>query len=118
MPVDFMRDPAPIPQFDAEQPITKLLHLIWTSRPDLQAAFDVSTPDGQAAFRSWAAEGVKREYGVDARWLPAETLEGTGGHAEADRPRLLGKLKALFQAAEAPTPLRAGGPAGFPPARE
>ena len=104
MPVDLMRDPAPIPQFDLEQPITKLLHLIWTSRPDLQAAFDISKPDGQAAFRSWAGEGVKREYGVDARSLPTDKLERTDGHAEADRPGLLEKLKGFFQRAEAPTP--------------
>lgn len=104
MPVDFIRDAAPITQFDREQPITKLLHLIWTSRPDLQGAFDISTREGQAAFHDWAAEGVKREYGVDP-WAPStDTLERSEDQPVVDRPGLLRRLKALFGEAEAMAP--------------
>jgi glycosyltransferase involved in cell wall biosynthesis len=95
MAIDFMRDPAPIPQFDAEQPITKLLHLIWTSRPDLQAAFDLSTREGHDAFRSWAREGVKREYGVDPSSFGDAASDGAQESARA-KPGLLSGLKALF----------------------
>jgi hypothetical protein len=95
MAIDFMRDPAPIPQFDAEQPITKLLHLIWTSRPDLQAAFDLSTREGHDAFRSWAREGVRREYGVDPSSFGDAASDGAQESARAE-PGLLSSLKALF----------------------
>jgi len=108
MAIDFMRDPAPITQFDADQPITNLLHLIWTSRPDLQATFDLSTEAGQAGFRGWASEGVKREYGVDPRSLTEAISNGTAGPVTT-QPALLRKLKALFRSRG-----RADGPSGAP----
>ena len=88
-----MRDPAGISQYDPARPITKLLHLIWTCRPDLQAVFDISTAEGQAGFKSWAAEGVKREYGVDAF---SEEGIGTQPEPPTDNRRVFAGLKSLF----------------------
>jgi glycosyltransferase involved in cell wall biosynthesis len=101
MAVDFMRDPAGITQFDAAQPITKLLHLIWTSRPDLQSVFDIATPEGQAGFRSWAADAVKREYGVDAF---SDEVSDNASQGAAENRGLLGGLKILLRKRSATEP--------------
>lgn len=34
-------------------PVTRLMWLLWTGRPDLQAAFDLSTPQGCQGLRHW-----------------------------------------------------------------
>jgi len=40
------------------------MHLIWLSRPDLQAAFDIKTQDGQSGFIAWYESASMREYGL------------------------------------------------------
>ena len=64
MSVEFLNDPARIEQFHSGQNVTNFMHLIWLSRPDLQAAFDISSADGQAAFLLWTEGSVEREYGI------------------------------------------------------
>jgi glycosyltransferase involved in cell wall biosynthesis len=49
-----LRRPAPVPQLlGSRSSITLLMHMIWSSSPELQAAFDLSTRDGQAGFATW-----------------------------------------------------------------
>jgi glycosyltransferase involved in cell wall biosynthesis len=68
MSIESFNGPASIQQFDTNEQITNFLYLIWLSRPDLQSVFNISTSDGQAAFRGWAKDSVKREYGVPAEF--------------------------------------------------
>jgi glycosyltransferase involved in cell wall biosynthesis len=45
--------------------ITRLMHRIWRSRPDLQEAFDLATPDGRRGFVDWFVHSAERELGLD-----------------------------------------------------
>jgi glycosyltransferase involved in cell wall biosynthesis len=65
MSIDSLHRPAAIQQHDSDEQVTNLLYLIWLSRPDLQSVFDIATVEGQAAYRGWARDSVKREYGID-----------------------------------------------------
>lgn len=64
MSIEFLNDPARIDQLHPVQPITNFMYLIWLSRPDLQAAFDISNAEGQTAFLHWVNASVEREYGI------------------------------------------------------
>lgn len=65
MSIESLNHPAEIKQFSDNERITNLLYLIWLSRPDLQSVFDIGTGEGQAAYRGWVKDSVKREYGID-----------------------------------------------------
>jgi glycosyltransferase involved in cell wall biosynthesis len=43
------------------------MHAIWTSRHDLQKAFELATLDGQTAFADWFEASAQREYGIEPR---------------------------------------------------
>ncbi|MDR0781539.1 MAG: glycosyltransferase [Pseudomonadales bacterium] len=86
MVVEFLRASARIKQFYPSQTITNFMHIIWLSRPDLQAVFDISNADGQAAFLRWVGENVKREYGI------APTLD----FSNKNHKGLLNRLASLF----------------------
>jgi glycosyltransferase involved in cell wall biosynthesis len=69
--IDILLSPAPLPALlGNHRYISILMHMIWTSRPDLRAAFHLDTPDGQTAFANWFEHSVKREYGFDGH-VPA-----------------------------------------------
>ncbi len=76
--IDYLATPAAITQFlGTHRVITELMHLVWSSRPDLRDAFDLGTPDGQAAFYRWYAETAPVEYGPGARQRrPARVVPG------------------------------------------
>lgn len=50
--------------------ISRLMHRIWKSRPDLQAAFDLATESGQRGFLDWSQHAMPREYHLDASVYP------------------------------------------------
>ncbi|MEM1724782.1 MAG: glycosyltransferase family 4 protein [Candidatus Aenigmatarchaeota archaeon] len=54
--------PADIPQLLQDVYISKLMHWVWLSRPDLQECFDISTAEGQQAFTHWFLVSFEREY--------------------------------------------------------
>jgi len=64
MSIETLNRPADIEQHSSEEGISNFLYLIWLSRPDLQSVFDISTVEGQAAYRSWAKDSIQREYGM------------------------------------------------------
>src|ERR1700722_16682887 len=68
--IDSLQSPAPIPQMlRGHRYISVLMHMMWCSRPDLQATFDLNTRDGQSALVSWFEASAQREYGLDRRSL-------------------------------------------------
>lgn len=79
-----LRGPAPIPQLLGSRCcITLLMHMIWSSSPDLQAAFDLKTPEGQAGFAGWlgALTDNATSYRTTASARPGANLIGYA-HAE------------------------------------
>src|SRR3982751_4833991 len=65
MSIETLNRPAEIEQHSSDEGISNFLYLIWLSRPDLQSVFDISTVEGQAAYRGWAKDSIKREYGMN-----------------------------------------------------
>ncbi len=65
------------PQFQSAR-ITRLLHKIWTERPDLQQAFDLNAEAGQQGLVGWAVSALQREYQLDSNVYPLNGL-GEGG---------------------------------------
>jgi hypothetical protein len=49
--------------------ITALMHQAYLERPDLQAAFGLTTADGRAGFRNWFVCSAAREYGLDGAFV-------------------------------------------------
>jgi glycosyltransferase involved in cell wall biosynthesis len=92
MPIESLDRPAAIQQFNANEQITNFLYLIWLSRPDLQSVFDITTVDGQAAYRGWAKDSVKREYGV----APVFPDGANGIPSAAFQPGLVVRLKRML----------------------
>lgn len=66
MGVEQLHMAANIPQFIEGAPISNLMYAIWSSREDLQIAFDLKTSVGQDAFRRWCEASLLREYGIGA----------------------------------------------------
>jgi len=87
-----LRNPAPIPQLlGSRSCITLLMHMIWSSSPELQAAFDLETRGGQAAFVGWSQAGVAGWFGgltdtATYGLTPAPTRPGANlvGYAHAE----------------------------------
>lgn len=66
--IDSLTAPAPLPQkLENGRYISVLMHMIWASRPDLRAAFDVTKVEGQASFLTWFDASAHREYGLKDR---------------------------------------------------
>jgi FkbM family methyltransferase len=64
--IDALHGPAPVPQLLSDGHfITLLMHMVWRSRPDLRAAFDLDTVEGQAGFVAWFEASASREYGFN-----------------------------------------------------
>jgi glycosyltransferase involved in cell wall biosynthesis len=79
-----LRSPAPIPQLPGGRYcITLLMHMIWSSSPDLQAAFDLDTREGQAGFAGWLGSLTDNatSYPTTASARPGANLIGYA-HAE------------------------------------
>jgi len=60
-----LQTPAPLQQFLGDRYISKLMHMVWSSRPDLQRIFDLDTPAGQYDFAGWFEASAQREYGIE-----------------------------------------------------
>ncbi len=59
------------PPADEGQPFSELAMQIYRIRPDVQAAFPISSPQGAAGFRGWLNHSIKGEYGIDMEALLA-----------------------------------------------
>jgi glycosyltransferase involved in cell wall biosynthesis len=81
-----LQSPAPLPQlFSDHRYISMLMHMIWSSRPDLQEAFNLDTEEGQTAFAGWFESSAQREYGVDG-CLPIRGESGDATKPVASQP--------------------------------
>jgi glycosyltransferase involved in cell wall biosynthesis len=79
-----LHGPAPIPQLlGSRYCITLLMHMIWSSSPELQAAFDLGTREGQAGFAGWlgVSTGNATSFPITAPTRPGANLIGYA-HAE------------------------------------
>jgi len=84
--IDSLQCLAPIPQLlRGHRYISVLMHMMWCSRPDLQAAFDLNARDGQSAFVSWFEASAQREYGPDGRLLNDRGAISFGATTSASR---------------------------------
>lgn len=72
----------------SELPVNRLAYLLWRDCPDLQRAFDLSTPSGQAALASWWLASTKQSLG-DA---PPSAISDAMLRAEAVGRRIAGTL--------------------------
>jgi len=106
----FCMAPAPeVPQ--SPVPVTRLMHHIWTLRPDLQAAFNLATADGRQGFYGWYLHAGLDELKLDPAYvLPLATGSATASPAHALVPA--GEAVRCAAAESGPTPALAGGIAG------
>ncbi len=54
--------------------LSRFMHFIWKSRPDLQAAYDISDNFGRMEFAKWYLIHARREYGLSPAVYPAYVL--------------------------------------------
>jgi len=50
---------------DGGEAFSKLTMQIYKLRPDVQAAFPITSAQGVSGFRNWFNHSVKAEYGID-----------------------------------------------------
>jgi GT2 family glycosyltransferase/ubiquinone/menaquinone biosynthesis C-methylase UbiE/glycosyltransferase involved in cell wall biosynthesis len=56
--------------------LTRFMQFLWTSRQDLQTAFDIHQPGGRLNFFKWLAMNGMNEHGLTAKVFPRNLLEG------------------------------------------
>jgi len=54
--------------------LSRFMHFLWSSRPDLQWAFDITDSFGRMEFTKWYLVHARREYGLNAAAYPAYVL--------------------------------------------
>lgn len=112
MSVEQLNELADIPQLLEAEKITRLMHLIWSSRRDLQLAFDLKSPEGQKGYFNWYQVSVNREYGLNpnAEWSIPHGSSSPARRSRDIHSRLLGLEGVLSRAARRlPRPLRSVG---------
>jgi glycosyltransferase involved in cell wall biosynthesis len=62
--------------------VTRVMHRVWMSRPDLQKAFDLRSEEGQDAFLDWCQHSLQREYGIDQSFLSAAATHAGSAAAQ------------------------------------
>lgn len=85
---DLLHEPADLPPAPSGMAISNLMHLIWRTRPDLQAVFDLEDAAGRERFIAWYKTAAPREYRIPAV-LP------TSGQARRATSDLLYSMKSL-----------------------
>jgi GT2 family glycosyltransferase/glycosyltransferase involved in cell wall biosynthesis/septal ring factor EnvC (AmiA/AmiB activator) len=55
--------------------ITRFMHYIWRSRPDLHRLFDLNDREGRLAYCKWFLLEASREYGLSPEAYPDELLD-------------------------------------------
>ncbi len=66
----YCNDPSPRVAQDAGLPVTNLMMKIWSSRPDLQEAFNLGLEDARKGFVGWYAHSATRELELDPIFSP------------------------------------------------
>ena len=78
-----LKRPAPGVRQLGSAVVSELLAFIWAERPDLQAAFPITTTEGQAQLAGWFAATAEREYGLPRDMVPNRPAEAEGPGARA-----------------------------------
>ncbi len=99
----FFNAPEPdLPPLQGAAPVTRLMGEIWRERPDLQAAFPLSTRKGRNGFRRWFLAHAPTECGVGPAHLAPASADGAGAIlriARAVERRLPAALRAKMRKA-------------------
>lgn len=72
--------------------ITRLVHRIWKSRPDLQAAFDLNAEQGQRGLLDWCKSAMPREYFLEAPVHPLGSVMEATADVVSTPPAALAQL--------------------------
>ena len=64
MPIPHLDDLAELPPLPDGRAISRLMHLIWLTRPDLQQSFDLKTGAGRLNFITWFIAAATKEYRI------------------------------------------------------
>lgn len=86
-PIEALQAPAALAHRFVEPAITRLMHLVWRQRADLQAAFDLDSSTGQRGFSDWFRVGAPAEYGPH---MTRETTPLSETHAGEPGANLIG----------------------------
>ena len=105
MDLDKLNAPADIPQPSAGPRITRLMHLIWLSRPDVQTVFDLRSDESRKGFVAWYFASGSIEYRLDSRFYPAGPSAGAAPPGSAGPVRLGGWKGPLLRLALGAQPL-------------
>lgn len=89
---DHLNEPAGLPPTANGRSISNLMHMIWRSRPDLQAKFDLEDERGRERFIAWYAWAAPREFRMPAL-IPAN------GQVPAAPSNLLYGMKSVAERA-------------------
>lgn len=81
---DNLNEPVGLPATANGRSISKLMHLIWRSRRDLQENFDLDDPRGRERFIQWFRDAAPREFSMPA------IIPGDGRTGAASSSLLLG----------------------------
>ena len=69
--------------------ITRLMSLVYRLRPDVQAAFSLSTADGQRQFVAWFEVAGGREYGLPLNVTRPDHIQGSSHASEGSKKKWL-----------------------------
>lgn len=78
--------------FPPNEGISRLMLYIWNMRPDLRAAFDISSSEGREQFREWFLISALREHNLSSDLLSDEfliRLASSSNHAGTEARKLL-----------------------------
>jgi glycosyltransferase involved in cell wall biosynthesis len=89
---DHLNEPAGLPPTASGRSISNLMHMIWRSRPDLQAKFDLEDARGRERFIGWYEWAAPREFRMPA-------LIPMNGQAPAAPSNLLYGMKSVAERA-------------------
>lgn len=68
-PLSFFMAPADGLSCEGDGAMTRLMHYVWKSRPDLQQNFDLDLQEGRTLYSGWFQETFEREYGISLHSL-------------------------------------------------
>jgi hypothetical protein len=74
---------------DGDARITRLMTLVYQLRPDVQAVFSLSTPDGRCQFISWFEVAGEREYGLPPSVTRQDHIQGSSHTSRGSKKKWL-----------------------------
>ena len=81
--LELCNGPSEVLPHDVGGVITRLMESIYWRRPDVQAAFNMSTYEGRAALRAWYKSAALVEYGLPLEFIPENSMIEDSSRASA-----------------------------------